>query len=307
VGATTRGYVDASHGQIHYRAAGSGPAVLLLHQAGRTGAIYDRVAHLLAPHYRAIMIDLPGFGESDPLPLPCSVADLAQAALEFLDGLGIDAVRLSGHHMGAVFAGELAASHPERTVAFAPSGYPLYLTAEERKQVPKEAQTPRPITQMGGHSVPVVTELQSDGSHLNRLFQRAVAMLWYSKISLGAATRPVMLPFENLPPEDLEFINDYVVDGLKAIGAAGTLAAVRGYMPEERLALVKAPTLFIQSTGPVEVVYCQRAEALQEFVPGSRVASIENGDFHMTHTRAEELSSILLEFFREVDEKPESQ
>jgi hypothetical protein len=39
-----RGYVDTSKGQIHYREAGSGPAVLFVHQAGRTGATYDRVS-----------------------------------------------------------------------------------------------------------------------------------------------------------------------------------------------------------------------------------------------------------------------
>lgn len=297
----TRGYVDTSIGQIHYREVGSGPAVLFIHQAGRTGATYDRVAQVLAPRYRVVSIDLPGFGESDPLPLPCSVADLVDTVFEALDGLGVETVRLSGHHTGAVVVGELAASHPDRTVAFAPSGYPFYQSAEERKQVAKDAQVPRPITQMGGHSVPIAPELHSDGSHLLRVFQRAVAMLWYSKVSLGASGS-VMLPFENLPPEDLAFVNDFVVDNLKAVNSgAGALAAVRGYSSEERLRLIQAPTLFIQSTGPVEAAFCQRAEALQALVPGSRVANIDNGDIHVTITRAEELGAVLLAFFDEVD------
>ena len=300
--AIKKGYVDTSNGQIHYRSVGSGPAIMFMHQAGRTGAIYYRLGRYVAPNYRSIMVDLPGFGESDPLPLPCTVKDVADICLELLDGLGIDDVRLSGHHTGAVVAGELAVNHPERVVAFAPTGYPFYMSPEERKQVPKEQQAPRPIFQLGGHSVPVAPELLSDGSHLLRLFQRAQAMLWYSKVSRGETSEQIMLPFENLGPDDLVFINDYVSDGLKAISAAGTLGAVRGYPAEDRLPLLKMPTLFVQSTGNIEAAFCQRAEPLQKLVPGSKTAEIENGDIHVTHTRAEDLGRVLLDFFREVDE-----
>jgi len=285
---------------MHYRSTGSGAAVLFIHQAGRTGEIFERLGVLLAPHYRSLMIDLPGFGESDPLPEGFTVADVAASVIEFLDGLGIERVRLSGHHTGAVIAGEIAATYPERSVALAPTGYPVYQSAQERRQIANSPQAVRPILTLGGHAVPVITEYASDGSHLLRLFQRAVMMLWYSKVALGA-TGPMMLPFENLPPDDLKFVNDFVMDGMKAVGSAPTLTAVRGYFPEERLPLVKAPTLFIRSLGPVEAPFCQRLEPLQKLVPGSRGVTIENGDIHVIHTKAEELSEILLPFFREVD------
>jgi pimeloyl-ACP methyl ester carboxylesterase len=291
-----RGYVDTSNGQMHYRTAGSGPAVLLLHQAGRTSAIYDRVAECLAPEFQTIAIDLPGFGESDPLPPPCTVEDVTDVVVEMLDGLGIDKAHLSGHHTGAVVAGDLAVRHPDRVLSFAPSGYPLYSLPGEPRQVPGQAAL-KPIVAIGGHSVPVAPQLHSDGAHLNRLFLRAMAMLYYSKVSLGE-TGMVMMPFEHLPQEDLEFINAFIVDGLQAISAAGTLAAVRTYDSESRLPMVTVPTLFIESSGRIEAAFCQRAEALSELVPGSRTAVIENGDIHVTHTRAQDLSTILADFYR---------
>ncbi|GEM_PF-1414961 len=300
--AIKKGYVDTSSGQIHYREVGTGPAVMFMHQAGRTGAIYYRLGQYLAPHYRSIMVDLPGFGESDPLPLPFTVADIVGVCVELLDGLGIDHVRLSGHHTGAVVAGELAVLHPERVTAFAPTGYPLYLSAEERRQV-REEQQPQPVYQLGGHSVPVAPVLQSDGSHLLRLFQRAQAMLWYSKVSLGQTSRQIILPFENLDDDDLAFINDYVSDGLRAISATGTLSAVRRYSAEERLPLLQVPTLFIQSTGTIEASFCQRAVSLQKLVPGSETADIENGDIHVMHTRPSDLGAVLLAFFSGIDRK----
>mgnify|MGYP000008681149 CR=1 FL=1 len=297
----TRGYVDTSIGQIHYREVGSGPAVLFIHQAGRTGATYDRVAQVLAPRYRVVSIDLPGFGESDPLPLPCSVTDLVDTVFEALDGLGVETVRLSGHHTGAVVVGELAASHPDRTVAFAPSGYPFYQSAEERKQVAKDAQVPRPITQMGGHSVPIAPELHSDGSHLLRVFQRAVAMLWYSKVSLGASGS-VMLPFENLPPEDLAFVNDFVVDNLKAVnigagalsmGHARALLGLPGEAEQLRLSReIVARNLSVRETEsmvkkaaapaapreePKADVHTRAAEEKLRFALGTRVRIVRKG------------------------------
>jgi pimeloyl-ACP methyl ester carboxylesterase len=299
MGAISKGYVDNQDGQIHYRAVGSGPAVLMLHQAGRTGAIYYRVGEFLAPNYRSIMVDLPGFGESDPLPVS-GVEENADAMIELLNRLDINDVRLTGHHTGAVIAGEIAAKYPDRTVAFAPSGYPLYLSPEERRQVTASTHKPSPVFQIGGHSVPVAPKLESDGSHLLRLLQRAEAMLWYSKASRGASG-PIMLPFEHLDDDDLRFINDYVVDGLRAISAARTLSAVRSYEHEARLRAIGCPTLFIYSTGPYEAAFCQRAEPLQALVPGSTTAAIENGDIHITYTHADALGALLLDFFQAAD------
>ena len=294
-----RGYVDTSRGQMHYRTAGRGTAVLLMHQAGRTGAIYDRVAACLAAEFQTIAIDLPGFGQSDPLPLPCAVGDVTDVVAEMLDGLGIAEVHLSGHHTGAVVAGDFAVRHRDRTLSFAPSGYPLYHLPGEPAVAPG-GDEPGPVVTMGGHSVPVAPELQSDGAHLNRLFLRAMAMLYYSKVSLGE-TGMAMMPFEHLPQEDLDFINAFVVDGLQAISAAGTLSAVRTYDSESRLPMITAPSLFIESSGQIEAAFCQRAQALSALVPNSRTAVVENGDIHVTHTRAQDLSAILLDFYRSVD------
>lgn len=294
-----RAYVDTPRGQIHYRVMGDGPVVLLLHQTARTGAIYVRLAALLAHRYRVLMPDLPGFGGSDPLPLPIEVGDVVDWVVALLDALGIRDVRVSGHHTGATVAIELAAAHPSRVVALAPTGL-TYRTREERERI---AAPPVgvPITQMGTHTVPIVRELSSDGSHLLKLFLRAVAMLWHSKLSLGA-TGTLMLPFENLPPEDQVFINDFVMDALVGIAAAPhMLAAVRRYDPDPRLPLITAPSLIIRSSGPLEGAYLQRAELVAELIPRARTAVIENGDVHFIHTRAEDLSKIMLGFFDEVD------
>ena len=59
------GYVDGRHGQIHYRAQGAGPPVLLLHWAPSNGRQYEFIQPALAAHgFRVLALDLPGYGRS---------------------------------------------------------------------------------------------------------------------------------------------------------------------------------------------------------------------------------------------------
>ncbi len=48
------GYADTPLGQIHYREAGDGPPVLLIHETPLSGATFEFALPALAPHVRAI-------------------------------------------------------------------------------------------------------------------------------------------------------------------------------------------------------------------------------------------------------------
>ena len=53
-----RGYVDTPEGQIHYRAMGEGPAIMLVHQAPWASIQYRAILPLIAAAgYRAIATD----------------------------------------------------------------------------------------------------------------------------------------------------------------------------------------------------------------------------------------------------------
>lgn len=267
-----RGYVDAPWGQIHYREAGSGPAVLLYPNRPRSSVIYVRLAGLLAERYRVLIIDPPGFGSSDPLSPPFEVPDLTRAVTTLLDGLGIDLVRMSGHHTGATICVDLAATVPDRVAAIAPSGF-LLLTDEERAgRLDHSLKAPA-----------YGNKPQDNGAHLLPLLKR----------------------FPPAAPEDLDFLNDWIIDGLVSephqIPSAD---AVYRYPERATLAHVTAPTLFIQSAGPGEPPTLQRSESVLDLVPGSRLQIIDGGDVHFIHHRAEELAPILLDFFAAADAAP---
>lgn len=264
-----RGYVDAAWGQIHYREAGSGPAVLLYPNRPRSSVIYTRLAELLSERYRVVVIDPPGFGGSDPLQAPFEVADLTRAVTTLLDGLDIDQVRMSGHHTGATICVDLAATAPERVVAIAPSGFLLLTDEERRGRLEHTAKAP-------AYGNPP----KDDGSHLLMFIKK----------------------FPPVAPEDHPFLNDWIVDTLASEPYQVPSAdAVYRYRERDMLPLVKAPTLFLQSKGPGEPPTLQRCESVVDLVPGSRIEYFDGADIHFIHHRADDVAAVLFDFFAEAD------
>ena len=92
---------------LHYVRRGTGKPLLLIHGLGSTHHNWDLIAGELAARREVIAIDLPGHGDSAPLPGEVSISTLADAVTGFLrahDLLGVDAV---GSSMGARLVLEL--------------------------------------------------------------------------------------------------------------------------------------------------------------------------------------------------------
>lgn len=107
----------ASGIQLHYRRAGSGSPVILLHPSPQSSSFSIPMAQRLACNFTAIAVDTPGYGLSDPLPgAPRSPAleDYVPALVEFLDALGIGKAAFYGNATGAEIAHLLAYAHPDR-------------------------------------------------------------------------------------------------------------------------------------------------------------------------------------------------
>ena len=95
--------------------AGSGEAVIAIHGLGGTkGSFLPTVAEL-APHFRVIAADLPGFGDSaKPLGASYDPAYFARSILALMDALALERAHLIGNSLGGRVALELGMSHPER-------------------------------------------------------------------------------------------------------------------------------------------------------------------------------------------------
>ena len=122
---------DGSARRVHYRRAGSGPPLLLIHQSPRSSAEYEPLLAKWAADFTCLAPDSPGFGESAPLPMAApDVNDYADAVFAFMDAMGLDKAGAYGFHSGAITLITAAKRAPGRFTAVAANGYAVWTDAE---------------------------------------------------------------------------------------------------------------------------------------------------------------------------------
>lgn len=102
---------------IRYHVAGDGPTTLvMLHGWRSSSAAWNPLAELLerSGRFVLVMIDLPGFGESERPLRPYGLKDYAAAVLAVMDCEGMLSPWVIGHSFGARVASYMAAAHPKR-------------------------------------------------------------------------------------------------------------------------------------------------------------------------------------------------
>jgi pimeloyl-ACP methyl ester carboxylesterase len=108
-------HVDLQGLKLHYREAGAGPAVLLLHGWPTSSFLWRHLLEPLAHENRVVAIDLPGFGSSDkPLDASYRLPFHDDVLTRFCDALGIDTVGLAVHDIGGPIGLHWAIQHPHR-------------------------------------------------------------------------------------------------------------------------------------------------------------------------------------------------
>lgn len=116
--ARTERMVQVGRRELFVTEAGEGPAVVLLHGGGpgATGASnYVRNIDALAQHFRVIVPDMPGYGQSSKeLDFSDPFGDLALALRGLLDALGLEKAHLVGNSYGGAAALRMALDRPDR-------------------------------------------------------------------------------------------------------------------------------------------------------------------------------------------------
>lgn len=106
--------LEMAHGALHYRQAGSGPPLLLLHGWGSSSRVWRETMLALGDRQTCYAPDLPGFGQSPAMGAPTATADLAELIVSFANQLDLQRFALVGHSFGAAVAVYIAARHPQR-------------------------------------------------------------------------------------------------------------------------------------------------------------------------------------------------
>lgn len=130
-----RGLMETPEGYLHYREAGQGRPLVLLHQVPLSSLEFSEVQPALARNRRVIALDLPGYGCSDAPPRGLAMDDYATAVLRLLDGLQFEHTDLLGVHTGAAIANAVAAANPARVRRLILSGAPAWEQWSQRYEM----------------------------------------------------------------------------------------------------------------------------------------------------------------------------
>jgi pimeloyl-ACP methyl ester carboxylesterase len=255
-----RGYIDTPEGQVHYRTEGNGEPFLLLHKAGLSSDEYTEMLPFLGKSYRAIAMDVLGYGNTDlPKPEP-KFDDYVKNIMHFLDAMKIKKTNIAGHLLGSSFAAEIAATHPERINKLI-MWDGIFLDPIERKATQEEFSNEHMI-------------LKDDGSHL--------IAVWKSR---GGK------PGANLPMVNRSTI-EYLKSGLGE-GTGISHRAVFSYDIEPKLPKIKCPTLLLYSSPRSPMLV--RVEAMKALIQNYQVKIMDGAN---PWEKPEELAQVMIEFLK---------
>src|SRR4051794_25151983 len=138
--------------QLAYERRGTGAPLVLLHGIGSSRHIWEPVVSSLAEQGEVFTIDLPGFGESAPLPagVEPAPATIAGSVADLLDQLGITAPHVVGNSLGGWVGLELARMRPVASLTLlSPAGLwsgrtPFYTRSSLRlsRRLARDAERP---------------------------------------------------------------------------------------------------------------------------------------------------------------------
>lgn len=262
-----RAFTEVDGVLLHHAECGDvdAPAVLLLHQTPRSWAEYRDVLPQLGARHRAIALDTPGFGESQPLAGAPTIERWAAAAVGLLEALGIAQVDLVGHHTGGVVAVEVAAGWPQRVGRMVLSSTPLVdaaLRAERARRPPIDEVEPQP-----------------DGSHLAALWQRRQAFY---------------------PPGRPDLLHAFVLDAMK-VGDRLEQGhrAVAAYRMEDRLPHVTQPVRVLRAGA--DPFAAPHAHALAARLADAHVHEIADGMVPLPDQLPQAFADAVLGFLQRAD------
>jgi len=270
---------------------GSGPPVVFVHGLG--GSWQNWLENLPATAeagYRAIAVDLPGFGASEMPREKSSISGYGRWVDSLCDALGTGPVALVGNSMGGFIGCEVAIKFPprvERLVLVSAAG--------------------------------ITIEHQRNDAVMGTLYrtERISKFLatWLAAHAEGLSTRPrlrkALLRFVMAHPDRLP--GPLISEQVRGSGKAGflpALEALTSYPIRERLPEVACPTLIVWGADD-RLVPRRDADTFEELIPDSRKVVFEDTGHVAMLERPARFNRLVLDFLaeppgEEVDETSEA-
>ncbi len=280
------GYAYTDRGVIHYVEAGSGPPLLLLHATPGSHRAFRYLLPLLAPHFRTIAVDTPGYGNSDPVPGTASVEAIAESLVGMLDALALPRAHLLGLHTGNKIAAALAADWSDRVDR-------VVLAGQTHSLIVDRAGRDAAIRDLVDHYFPRFPA-GGDGSHYVRRWLMAhadVQSIWWP---------PQLLSGGSVAATDVEIAESMVIDhllGWRSI--ASTYEAIFAFDLAAAMRRVAAPTLVLELRAADEAHFGAQAPVICAMMKRARAVVVPDSDAGVFRTRPSVVADAVLPFLAE--------
>lgn len=254
---------------LYYQVRGRGPNLALIEGVGYHTWMWYRQLPAFESHFRTLIYDNRGVGQSDKPPGPYNHVQNADDLAGLLDHLDWERTHVLGVSMGGFIAQEFAIKYPERLdkLVLVATGF----GGPNMVQVPPEAlkaMTPDPNL--------------SPEERMRRGMP----------IAFGNPSWPELRPaeFEQIIRWRLEQVQP-------AEAALAQIMAGAVFNTEDRLAQIEAPTLIVAGTDD-RVVPCRNAELLAEAIPNARLNIIPGAGHLVFIEEAEQFNRAVIEFLQ---------
>jgi pimeloyl-ACP methyl ester carboxylesterase len=241
---------------------GRGPAVVLLHGASESAAIWAPLFTELR-HFRLLAVDLPGHGLSDPVVFRRGqVREHALALIEdILDALGLSEVPVIGHSLGGMFALWRVAAGSGRISEVIAIGEPAVALPGVRVRMPLSLLT---VPGLG------VAVLRSPSPH--RVYRRLLAQ-GFGSADIAGAPDPLIeaLRLSVRRPQNARTVASlmHAIDRFRRPRPESVLTSAE-------LAAITTPTIFILGTDD-PYLSVERAQTSIDQIQGARLYEMPGG------------------------------
>ncbi|MGN6274473.1 MAG: alpha/beta fold hydrolase [Solirubrobacterales bacterium] len=245
--------VELPGAEVNYAEVGEGEPILFVH--GLAGCWRNWLENVpwFGRNYRAIALDLPGFGESPKPSWEISMGNYGRLIHDFCERLGLDRVAaLVGNSMGGFVSTEAVIQQPqrfERLVLVSAAGI-SFAEAKGRRvdAVARSIEVAAPRFLVGDR----------------RFFLTRPAG---KKIAFGRV-------FRNPNKLRPELLKEQTTPGLSAPGFADAMVSIAGYDTRERLPEIEIPTLVVWGLND-QIVPVEAALGYHRLIPNSRLEIFE--------------------------------
>ena len=106
--------IETVLGTVRVQVSGSGEAIMFWPSLLMTGDMWAAQAEHFGASHQVILVDPPGFGESQKLTATFTFGECARCIVDILDGLEVERTHFVGNSWGGMIGGTFAATYPDR-------------------------------------------------------------------------------------------------------------------------------------------------------------------------------------------------